>query len=668
MPPQTPTPSTASSPLDPGAVNLAKAIRQSESGGNFTAPGKSGEYGAYQYTEPTWAKDSAAAGVNVPLRQATPEQQNQVAYTAIKKWKDAGYNVGQIASMWNAGEGESNAYTGKFSDGSPSTGTNRHGAAFDVPAYAKSVANAYQTLKQGGQAQADPNNPSSTAAPATPQPGVDTYGATFQASPNDNPLTAGLKAAGNVPSSLANLGGGLVNTAMHPIKTAEGIGNALAGGVEEGLNAIMGGSFNTNQTQTFDALKKALYDRYGSLENAQRSATNDPVGVGADVLTILEGGTAALDKLAGTATNTALNTGLTSVARPAANAIKSVATAPFRAASHAMGLETGVGAAPIQEGFRASAQGGEANKAFVEGLRGNSSPEELVDSARGALNEVVTNRQSNYQEMLKTIEADPSTYDISPVVQELDKQLAKFGITKAEDGTLDFTRSTITDAGDEARVQKMFDDVKGWGLQQGDRTAIGIDTLKRRLGNYYSPNSDVRAMATVLKKSARSVLDDAPGYTTAMKNYENLTDTIDTIQKSLSLKDTASLETSFKKLTSSLKNNDFRRAVVQELDQMTGGQLIPKIAGYQMHAVVPRGLIGIFEGGLGGATAVAHGLTAMGPILALALTTSPRIVGEFVHALGIGARGVNLVMKTLNKIALPAVVGGNLMNRATPGQ
>jgi len=37
---------------------------------------------------------SAAAGVNVPLNQSTLEQQNQVAYTQIKKWKDAGYNVG----------------------------------------------------------------------------------------------------------------------------------------------------------------------------------------------------------------------------------------------------------------------------------------------------------------------------------------------------------------------------------------------------------------------------------------------------------------------------------------------------------------------------------------------------------------------------------------------
>lgn len=150
--------------LDPQAVNLAKAIRQTESGGNFQAKGKSGEYGAYQFTEPTWNNTAKKYGVNVPLNQTTKEQQNEVAYKQIKDWKDKGHNVGEIASMWNAGVGEPQAYTGKFSNGKPSGGKdaiNSHGVHYDVPAYAKSVATAYQTIKNGGQVNPDPNNPSS---------------------------------------------------------------------------------------------------------------------------------------------------------------------------------------------------------------------------------------------------------------------------------------------------------------------------------------------------------------------------------------------------------------------------------------------------------------------------------------------------------------------------
>jgi hypothetical protein len=127
--------------LDPGAVNLSKAIRQVESGSKFDAKGKTGEHGAYQFMPATWQNYSKQAGVNVPLEQATPEQQNEVAYKKIKQWKDQGYNPGQIASMWNAGEGKPNAYI------EGNKGVNSKGVSFDTAKYAKDVATAYQQLK-----------------------------------------------------------------------------------------------------------------------------------------------------------------------------------------------------------------------------------------------------------------------------------------------------------------------------------------------------------------------------------------------------------------------------------------------------------------------------------------------------------------------------------------
>src|ERR1700755_1078288 len=112
--------------LDQDALNLTKAIRQHESGGNFESKGKSGEYGAYQFTAPTWkgyAKE-VLGDENAPM---TKENQNKVAYTKIKKWKDEGKNVGQIASMWNAGEGKPNAYLEN------NVGTNKYGVHYDKP-------------------------------------------------------------------------------------------------------------------------------------------------------------------------------------------------------------------------------------------------------------------------------------------------------------------------------------------------------------------------------------------------------------------------------------------------------------------------------------------------------------------------------------------------------
>jgi hypothetical protein len=128
--------------LDPQVVNLAKAIRQVESGGNYQAKGGSGEHGAYQWMPSTWASDSQKyLGQNIPLEQSTPEQQNEVAYKKIADWKAAGFNVGQIASMWNAGGGHPDAYLQNH------VGTNSQGVSYNTPAYAEKVAKAYQQFK-----------------------------------------------------------------------------------------------------------------------------------------------------------------------------------------------------------------------------------------------------------------------------------------------------------------------------------------------------------------------------------------------------------------------------------------------------------------------------------------------------------------------------------------
>lgn len=168
MPNQTPQvqPTAGNQPLDPQAVNLAKAIRQTESNGNFTQAGKSGEYGAYQFLPATWDQYSKEAGVNAPLQQATPEQQNEVAYKKIKQWKDQGYNPGQIASMWNAGPGKPNVYL------EGNKGTNAEGVQYDTAAYAKKVAETYQQLKQQNPLAAQTAQASSGQDQSQPQEGL----------------------------------------------------------------------------------------------------------------------------------------------------------------------------------------------------------------------------------------------------------------------------------------------------------------------------------------------------------------------------------------------------------------------------------------------------------------------------------------------------------------
>ncbi len=141
--------------LDQDVVKLAKAIRQVESGGNYAVRSKDGSFGAYQFIKPTWDSTARKYGVNAKWEEATPAQQNEVAYKQIKEWKDKGFNIGEVASMWNAGAGRPNAYKEGLK------GTNSAGVNYNVASYAKKVALAYQQIKRGYSStqQASPEVP-----------------------------------------------------------------------------------------------------------------------------------------------------------------------------------------------------------------------------------------------------------------------------------------------------------------------------------------------------------------------------------------------------------------------------------------------------------------------------------------------------------------------------
>ena len=264
--------------LDQDVVNLAKAIRQTESGGNFSAKGKSGEHGAYQFTPDTWNRTAPKYGISVPIEQATPEQQNAVAYNKIKEWKDSGRDVTQIASMWNAGEQEPDAYTGRFSNGKPATGTNKFGANYDVPKYAESVGKAYLTVKNGGEPTIDYNNPSSTTIPQeTAQNPEEKQGLVSkligrgknigQEAQNKNPLKAGVRVSGEISRGLGDIASSAINQIPGVEAGLEKAGGVIGVGikplVESGVGQTVIGAakeFASKNPETAQTIKDVASD------------------------------------------------------------------------------------------------------------------------------------------------------------------------------------------------------------------------------------------------------------------------------------------------------------------------------------------------------------------------------------------------------------------------
>lgn len=141
-----------------------------EGGGSFLpydAKGKSGETGRYQFMPDTWSNyaQQVLGDADAPMTSAN---QNQVAYTTFKKWKDAGYSWAQMASMWNAGEGAPDAYkTGN-------KGINGEGVGYDTPTYVKNVQKYAQQLdQQSGAGYVQPPDDSGSSLSPTPSSGGD---------------------------------------------------------------------------------------------------------------------------------------------------------------------------------------------------------------------------------------------------------------------------------------------------------------------------------------------------------------------------------------------------------------------------------------------------------------------------------------------------------------
>lgn len=117
---------------------ITKALGYAENGGkpnleNLQA-GKTGEMKSiFQFIPSTWKlyAKQIFGDENMPMN---PDNEVAVVTAKVGKWLDEGRTVGQIASMWNAGESKPDAYKQNWK------GVNKkYGVAYDTPAYAQKV-------------------------------------------------------------------------------------------------------------------------------------------------------------------------------------------------------------------------------------------------------------------------------------------------------------------------------------------------------------------------------------------------------------------------------------------------------------------------------------------------------------------------------------------------
>lgn len=301
-----------------------------------------------------------------------------------------------------------------------------------------------------------------------------------------------------------------------------------------------------------------------------------------------------------------------------------------------LGASTGVGGGVINTAWEAAKAGGKKLEAFKQGL--GTSVEAIVTEAKDALSGIIRERGASYSKALEGLKESTKQLDISPINNAVQKGLKDFNVKITKDG-LDFSRSKLAlDKTAQAEMNQIYETMKTWGTQKGDRLITGVDTLKQMFGDLYSDSSSIRAFSKAVEKAAKDVGKQVPGYEKMLDAYSESTKVIKEIQKGLSLKDNVQVETAFKKLTSALRtNNETRKALVDELDKASGGFLSSKIAGQQMSEVLPRGLTAKL-GGMGAMGIGVSGLAGFAQVLPALVLASPKAVQGLLRTIGLPAK------------------------------
>ena len=321
----------------------------------------------------------------------------------------------------------------------------------------------------------------------------------------------------------------------------------------------------------------------------------------------------------------------------------------------AIGKVTGAGPGAAEEAVKGS-------KAFTDAMRGKVKGEDIVDSAKEALGTIKANRAAAYQEKLAEIGKIKGELDTAPIGEKAISLAQRYGV-KLKDVSKkpfqpqyewDMSRTALGSKGNKD-VGEILDIVKNWGSQPGDKTPVGLDTLKRQLDDFYSESSNARAFVAELRNEVKNlIVKNVPEYAEMTKGYAETTKIIKDIESGLMLRKQGMTgrvvaDQTLRRLMSSMRDNfELRRELVGILESQGGGDISGQIAGYTMNPLLPRGLQGVGASMAGTAAALNYLNPSWVPLIA---ASSPRVSGEFLKMVGMASRAVPGASTAVGKAA-----------------
>lgn len=469
--------------------------------------------------------------------------------------------------------------------------------------------------------------------------------------------TAGEVATGavqNLPSSFGNLVKNIYDAVTNPVQTVKSVLDVGAGALQNVLpeRFVQFVGEDPASRDAARAMGKFFADRYGTGENLKQTIATDPAGVLADIATVLSGGSMAAPRTVAPALAKAAST--VDPLSLATRGLGATANLTGKVGAEFLGMTTGTGRVPIEQAFRAGREGGVKGEAFRQNLRGQVEVTQVLDEARAGLQQLYSDRATQYRSGMINIANDKTILDFNGI----DNAIAKAeGRTKFKGQIKD---QAAFDALNEVKTQ-----IDNWKqLNPNDfHTPEGFDALKQSISatlEKLDPKTNAyNTVNEVYKGIKTEIVKQAPVYANVMSAYSKATDEIMEVEKALSLKKGTSVDTSLRKLLSTMRDNvnaNFgqRLSLVQQLDKTGQGTIVPSLAGISLSELAPRGLQRL--GTLPTAATIGYVFDPTAGGLSLA-ASSPRVAGEAVYGLGAGARQMSNVGQ-----AAPFLVNPQLYN------
>ena len=327
--------------------------------------------------------------------------------------------------------------------------------------------------------------PKPTPSQEADKKSAETYGALVPAVAGKETLVSGgLKTLGNYPSSAWNLAksAGKLLTLPFDQQAQQALGKTIIGGVQK---LIPG---KQKDEESFNQLTQALKDRYVGLENLERTAINDPVGLATDVLSILGGGAALIGK--GATLGKAISKTAQVVTKPVAKSAETLGGVAKSTTKFGVSQATGLSPETINtiirnpEAFSAAEKSGTTRLTVASKVK--KSIDAAIDDLSGLGKEYETIRATKTPVIIPegTIKSVLSKYGLSVKERKIittaeSRPLSPGDITNIEHFINQFGEGNIKTPNALLNARKALDNLSSWDASKTEMSDIVARDLRK---------------------------------------------------------------------------------------------------------------------------------------------------------------------------------------------